>query len=97
MLQRLAVQTEAAGTAAAGEGCVVGSSRQGPAVSGQGSDGAGLSQLRQGAPEQRQETLHLRHQRLHSAVLLERGQSILQLYTPTVCFWNFKSVKFDHY
>lgn len=79
MLQRLAIQTEAARAAAAGEGCVAGSSRQGPAVSGQGPDRAGLSQLRQGALKQRQETLHMRHQRLHSTVLLERGQSILEV------------------
>lgn len=79
MLQGLAVQTEAARAAAAGEGCMAGSSRQGPAVSGQGADGARLPQLRQGVAEQRQETLHLRYQRLHSTMLLERGQSIVHV------------------
>lgn len=50
--------------------------RQGQHLSEQGPERRGLSQLHQGAPQQRQEPLHLRHLRLQSVVHVARGAYI---------------------
>jgi hypothetical protein len=53
---------------------MVGAAREGGAVSEQGSGRGQLPQLRESTPGKRQEDLHVWHQRLLSAVLLEEGE-----------------------
>jgi hypothetical protein len=55
---------------------MAGATREGGAVSEQGSGRDELPQLREGAPGKRQEDLHLWHQRLLATVLLEEGECI---------------------
>lgn len=53
---------------------MAGATREGGAVSEQGSGGGELPQLREGAPAQRQEALLLWHERVLATVFLEEGE-----------------------